>query len=243
MKAHIGVDSGTKLIHSVAAPLRGHSIGALHRRYLRPLRPRTRMTARRWKTCCMGMKGVSRAIRLIAANARSSAVAHPEPRVSSTACRLKGVIDQAEKARSAQVQGPHQCRTLFRRDDARIRLYQGPLPGDQQKRRLAVRHLRPRQSLHGQAAPVGSIGARSCQPPWLQPQKIRKLLPRDPPEARSKIRLFQKVLKITNLFSDPLRGVIKAALKTILISQMDQSDSVKLLAKHLASVSFGLNRN
>ena len=33
----------------------------------------------------MGMKGVSRAIRLIAANARSSAVAHPEPRVSSTA--------------------------------------------------------------------------------------------------------------------------------------------------------------
>jgi hypothetical protein len=66
MKAHIGADSKTKLIHSVVA------------------RPRTCMTARCFLICCMVRSDVYGAMRLIPGNVRSSVNARPRRQTSPT---------------------------------------------------------------------------------------------------------------------------------------------------------------
>ena len=150
MKAHIGVDSRTKLIHAaVATP--ANVAGKCRRRH-----DAARSVARQ-RNPRVGRPGVSRPAGsdppTRAASARFCQSPLPPPR-----CCRSG----REGEKSYQVQSAGQGRTFDRGQQAGVRLRQGALSRPQEERSSPAGDLRARQSVHGAPASVALPGGVEC---------------------------------------------------------------------------------
>ena len=128
MKAHLGVDSRSKLIHAVAAT------------------PANVADSQVLPICCMardagvGRPGLSRP-------ARGHQGARAEGQdFTNRRYRQRGVVDRPSGERTDQVESAGQGRARDRHDQVRVRLRQGALSRPEQKRPPPVRGLRAGQS-------------------------------------------------------------------------------------------------
>jgi IS5 family transposase len=137
MKAHIGVDSRTKIIHAVVATAANVADSAVLADLLHGEETRV------WGD--QAYRGQTEVIKAQAPNALD---------FTNRRYRHRGVVDEAERARNRAVQG----RACLPRHQAAVRLRHGPLPRARQERSSPVRHLRAGQPVHRAPSSVAPRG-------------------------------------------------------------------------------------